>query len=92
MVGLLNPKSFVFFAAIFPQFVDRSRNVIPQMLVLAVIFAAIAFASDSTWGILAGTARGWLASSPDRLVVLRSIGSSVMIGLGLFIVVTVRRG
>lgn len=92
MVGLLNPKSFVFFAAIFPQFVDRSRNVIPQMLVLAVIFVAIAFASDSTWGILAGTARGWLASSPDRLVVLRSIGSSVMIGLGLFIVVTVRRG
>lgn len=92
MVGLLNPKSFVFFAAIFPQFVDRSRNVIPQMLVLAVIFATIAFASDSTWGILAGTARGWLASSPDRLVVLRSIGSSVMIGLGLFIVVTVRRG
>lgn len=92
MVGLLNPKSFVFFAAIFPQFVDRSRNVVTQMLVLAVIFALIAFVSDSTWGILAGTARTWLASSPERLVVLRTIGSSVMIGLGIFIVVTVRRG
>jgi threonine/homoserine/homoserine lactone efflux protein len=92
MVGLLNPKSFVFFAAIFPQFVDRSRNVVSQMMVLAVIFAVIAFISDSTWGILAGTAREWLASSPDRLVRLRSIGSAVMIGLGAFIVVTVRRG
>lgn len=92
MVGLLNPKSFVFFAAIFPQFVDRSRNVVSQMLVLSVIFVFIAFVSDSTWGILAGTARGWLASSPGRLVILRSIGSSVMIGLGLFIVITVRRG
>lgn len=92
MVGLLNPKSFVFYAAIFPQFVDRSRNVITQMLVLAVIFALIAFVSDSTWGILAGTARGWLASSPERLVILRSIGSSVMVLLGVFIVVTVRRG
>jgi threonine/homoserine/homoserine lactone efflux protein len=92
MVGLLNPKSFVFFAAIFPQFVDRSRNVVSQMMVLAVIFAVIAFVSDSTWGILAGTAREWLASSPDRLVRLRSIGSVVMIGLGAFIVITVRRG
>jgi len=92
MVGLLNPKSFVFYAAIFPQFVDRSRNVVPQMLVLAIIFAGIAFISDSSWGILAGTARGWLARSPERLVVLRSVGSAVMMALGLFIVVTVRRG
>lgn len=92
MVGLLNPKSFVFFAAIFPQFVDRSRSVISQMMVLALIFAFIAFISDSTWGLIAGTARGWLADSPNRLVILRSVGSSVMIGLGLFIVLTVRRG
>jgi threonine/homoserine/homoserine lactone efflux protein len=91
MVGLLNPKSFVFFAAIFPQFVDRSRNVVTQMMVLGVIFAVIAFISDSTWGILAGTARGWLASSPSRLVRLRTVGSSVMMGLGVYIVVTVRR-
>jgi threonine/homoserine/homoserine lactone efflux protein len=90
MVGLLNPKSFVFFAAIFPQFVDRSRNVVTQMMVLALIFSLIAFISDSTWGILAGTARGWLASSPNRLVKLRTIGSSVMMGLGIYIVITVR--
>lgn len=92
MVGLLNPKSFVFFAAIFPQFVDRSRNVPIQMMVLGLIFALIAFVSDSSWGILAGTARVWLARSPQRLVTLRSVGSSVMIGLGIFIVVTLRRG
>jgi threonine/homoserine/homoserine lactone efflux protein len=90
MVGLLNPKSFVFFAAIFPQFVDRSRNVVTQMMVLALIFALIAFISDSTWGILAGSARGWLASSPSRLVTLRTVGSAVMMALGLYIVITVR--
>lgn len=92
MVGLLNPKSLVFFAAIFPQFVDRSRNVASQMIVLGLIFVLIAFVSDSTWGILAGTARVWLARSPGRLVTLRSIGSSVMVGLGIYIVLTVRRG
>ncbi|HUW77766.1 MAG TPA: LysE family translocator [Candidatus Nanopelagicaceae bacterium] len=91
IVGLLNPKSFVFYAAIFPQFIDRSRNVVTQMMVLGLIFVVIAFFSDSTWGILAGTARTWLSSAPSRLVTMRAIGSSVMTGLGIYIILTVRR-
>jgi threonine/homoserine/homoserine lactone efflux protein len=51
-----------------------------------VIFSVMAFCSDSTWGLIAGTAREWLADSPNRLVVLRTVGASVMMTLGVVIV------
>ena len=84
-VGVLNPKSIVFFAAILPAFVDQEKNnVTSQLLFLGLVFAIIAFISDSTYGILAGTVRQWLASDLGRLVFMRRFGGSVMIGLGLF--------
>lgn len=86
-VGILNPKSLVFFAAVFPHFVDRTKNATVQLLVFGLIFSAMAFCSDSTWGLIAGTARQWLSGSSRRLVVLRSIGGCVMMILGVLIVV-----
>ncbi len=89
VVGVLNPKALVFFAAVFPHFVERSKgDVTGQLLIFGVIFSVMAFCSDSTWGLIAGTAREWLASSPGRLVALRSVGASVMLGLGVVIIVT----
>jgi threonine/homoserine/homoserine lactone efflux protein len=85
-VGVLNPKSLVFFVAVFPHFVDRSRgDVTGQLLVFGVIFSVMAFCTDSTWGLIAGTAREWLASSPARLVALRTTGACVMMTLGTLI-------
>ena len=86
-VGVLNPKSLVFFAAVFPHFVDRSKgNVTVQLLVFGAIFSVMAFMSDGTWGLIAGTAREWLSGSPQRLVVLRTIGACVMMVLGVLII------
>lgn len=86
-VGILNPKSLVFFAAVFPHFVNTSKgNATTQLLVFGLLFSVMAFCSDGTWGVIAGTARQWLAGSPRRLVVLRTIGACVMMVLGLLIV------
>ncbi|NNN00316.1 MAG: LysE family translocator [Acidimicrobiaceae bacterium] len=88
-VGVLNPKSLVFFAAVFPHFVDRSKgSVTIQLLIFGGIFSVMAFMSDGTWGFIAGTAREWLSGSTTRLVVLRTIGACVMMTLGTIIVVT----
>jgi threonine/homoserine/homoserine lactone efflux protein len=87
VVGMLNPKSLVFFAAVFPHFVNRSHgSATVQLLFLGVIFSVMAFCSDSTWGIIAGTAREWLSGSTKRLVMLRTIGACVMMTLGVIIV------
>ena len=84
-VGVLNPKSIVFFAAILPQFVDQEKdNVTAQLLILGAIFAAIALISDGSYGFLAGTVRNWLAGDVKRLIFMRRFGGFVMIGLGLF--------
>ena len=84
LVGVLNPKSMVFFAAILPQFTDRPKgHMAEQLLLLGAIFCVMCFFSDGLWGIIAGTIRIWLSSDSRRLVRLRRIGGYVMIGLGL---------
>ena len=82
-VGMTNPKTAVFLAAILPQFIDRSAGHVPvQIIVLGAIFSAIALVSDSAWALAAGTARAWLARSPRRLELLGGTSGLVMIGLG----------
>ncbi|MBI3428924.1 MAG: LysE family translocator [Actinobacteria bacterium] len=87
-VGILNPKTLVFFAAVLPQFIDRERGHINyQLLLLGTLFAILALISDGSWGLLAGTARQWLATDPSRLIQLRSIGGGVMILLGILVII-----
>ena len=83
-VGVLNPKAIVFFAAVLPQFVDiDGGHVTTQLIFLGLVFCVLAFISDGSWGLLAGTARAWLATDNKRLERLRAAGGSIMIILGL---------
>jgi len=83
LVGISNPKLLVFFVAVLPQFVNFHAGAIPvQMMVLGIVFFAIAVLSDSTWALLAGLARGWFAKSPKRAERLSATGGVMLIGLG----------
>lgn len=89
-VGALNPKTIVFFAAILPAFADQeSSNLTAQLILLGFIFCIIAFISDSTYGLLAGTAREWFASDIKRLIVMRRFGGMVMVALGIFTIASI---
>jgi threonine/homoserine/homoserine lactone efflux protein len=91
VVGVSNPKAIVFFIAVLPQFVDQSAGHVPaQMLLLGAIFVAIAVFCDSTWALVAGTARSWLARSPRRLAAVGGTGGLVMIGIGASLALTGR--
>ncbi|MFF2136430.1 LysE family translocator [Streptomyces sp. NPDC058193] len=92
MVGVANPKTIIFFAAVLPQFVDRAQgHVVVQMLLLGLVFTVIALASDSVWGLAAATGREWFARSPRRLSLVGGIGGITMIGLGLTVATTGRK-
>jgi threonine/homoserine/homoserine lactone efflux protein len=92
IVGVTNPKVLVFFAAVLPQFVDTAvGSPTTQMLVLGLLFAIIAAGLDSVWGLAAGTARGWLATSPERLRWMGGIGGTSLIVMGAGLALTGRK-
>jgi threonine/homoserine/homoserine lactone efflux protein len=89
VVGVTNPKAIVFFAAVLPQFADRSAGHVPlQLLLLGAIFMGIALISDSMWAVVAGTARAWFARSPRRLELVGGASGLVMIGIGASLALT----
>jgi threonine/homoserine/homoserine lactone efflux protein len=81
----------VFYAAVLPQFVDPHTGSVPvQMAVLGLAFVLIAMLLDGLWGMAAGTARNWFATSPGRLRTLGGTGGLTMIGLGVGLAVAGR--
>jgi len=87
VMGVSNPKSVVFLAALLPQYVDPAAGFVPaQMVVLGGLFCLIAIVSDGAWAVLAARARLWLASDSRRLVWTSVAGGLMMVGLGLLLV------
>jgi threonine/homoserine/homoserine lactone efflux protein len=92
VVGITNPKAVILFAAVLPQFVDRSAgHVTSQMLILSAMSVAIGLTSDSCWGLAASSVRTWFARSPRRLGLVGGAGGLAMIGLGVTLAVTGRK-
>jgi threonine/homoserine/homoserine lactone efflux protein len=90
-VGVTNPKTTVFFAAVLPQFTARGGGSQPlQMLVLSAVFIAIALLSDGAYGLLAGTASAWFKRSPRRLQTVAGAGGLAIVGLGVHLALSQR--
>ncbi|BAP98708.1 translocator [Mycobacteroides abscessus subsp. massiliense] len=89
IVGMTNPKTALFFAAVLPQFADPAVGSVPmQMAVFGAIFVLIALVSDSVWAVLASTARNWFARSPKRLEAVGATGGWMIVGLGAGVAVS----
>ena len=89
IVGVTNPKTFILFGAILPQFVNRDAGNVPaQMLLLAIVSVALGLVSDSAWGLAASGVRAWFARSPRRYALVGGAGGLAMIGVGVTIAFT----
>ena len=92
VVGVTNPKTVVFFAAILPQFVDPAAGHPGlQMVVLGAVFSAIALAMDSVWGVAAGAVRSWFGRSARRLDMVGGAAGLTMVGLGVGVALSGRK-
>ena len=93
VVGVSNPKAFVMFAAVLPQFVDRDGGAVPvQMLVLGSIAVVIGLVCDSAWALLASRLRSWFDASPARGRAVGTAGGVSMVGLGVGLAFTSHPG
>ncbi len=84
VVGLTNPKTVVFLAALLPQHVDLETGLVAgQMVALGALFCLIAIVSDGAWAVLAARARRRLATDPRILGWATGAAGIVIVGLGL---------
>lgn len=84
IVGISNPKTIVFFTAIFPQFVSASNGpLVWQMVELGFVFVFFGISGDAVYALAAGAARDWFAQSQGRIGLIRTIGGSLILGLGI---------
>jgi threonine/homoserine/homoserine lactone efflux protein len=86
LVLLSNPKVLVFFGAFIPQFVDMSRDHVPQVALLGATFMVTGAMTDSVLAVLAGRAR--LFFSARRTRALSRVSGGLMIGGGIWLALT----
>ncbi|WP_291382285.1 LysE family translocator [Demequina sp.] len=90
-VGVTNPKTLVFVAAVLPQFVDPDAGPAwAQILLLGLLFAVIAMVSDGAYALAASGARDWFARSPRRLERMRGVGGVLIGSLGVVLMASRR--
>ncbi len=88
VVGLTNPKTIVFFAAVLPQFVVTQFGYIwLQLLLLGLVFCLLGASFDSLYGIFAGMLRSWFAASDHRLGQLSAAGGVMIVLLGIAVAI-----
>ena len=66
LAALTNPKVLLFFAAFFPHFIDPSRNLVSQFVVMACTFAVLEFATELLIVAMAQRINVWLGRAGKR--------------------------
>lgn len=80
MVSVTNPKTLLFYAAFFPQFLAPDRPVAPQLLTLAGLYLVIALVLDSLWAMIASQIRRVIGR---RAGLINRASGAVLISAGL---------
>ena len=92
LVSVLNPRIAVFFLAFLPQFVEPGRGPVPQqVLLLGLIYVALALVTDSGYAFLAGSLRHLLGGPVMQGPLPRYASGVLYIGLGVSTALTGRR-
>ena len=83
LTSAANPKAVVFFAALFPQFIDPGLPFWPQFLILSLTYLLVDGAFLSTYGVGAN----WIASrlKARAAAVVQRIGSAFLIGAAVML-------
>ncbi len=72
----LNPKAYIFYAAILPQFIDPTQALAGQLFLLTAIYVAIATGIHAAIAIASGSLTDWLGRTPRAVLVRRTLATA----------------
>ncbi len=88
---LTNPKVLLFFVSFFPQFVvPGGEHQVESFLLLGVAYTLVAFLTDATFALLAGSAMGVVSGNRRLQKLMDRIVGTAFIGLGIRLSLTQR--
>jgi threonine/homoserine/homoserine lactone efflux protein len=80
----LNPKTAIFFLALFPQFVAyKAGPAWLQILLFGSVFVVLGFVTNSMYGFVGGTIRSFAKHSHRFHIATRYISGAILVGMGL---------
>lgn len=91
MTNVTNPKGIVFMVAVLPQFIDPSRPLWLQLLILLVTAVSIDLVVMHGYAFLASRAQRWLATAKARRAQNRVFGG-VLMAMGASLIMVKRAG
>ncbi len=77
IISMTSPKTILFFAAFFPQFVNEKMPVEPQLAVLSIAFLAVAGLMDTCWVLTASKAKK-LLTQKNKLSLANKISGGIL--------------
>ena len=85
LVAFLSQKAWVFFGAIFPQFLNLEGNFATQLIILIISWVVIDFATLMLYGFTAKTIVGWFKTNPKTI---NTISACALVIIAIIIALT----
>lgn len=83
LVAAGNPKAIAFFGALFPQFVDPTSPLAPQLLILGATFVVLDYTFVMIYAMGAARVMPWLVKRGGNNVIARLSGGVLIIAAGI---------
>ena len=67
LVAFFSPKAWIFFGAIFPQFLNLNDNFVIQLIILIISWVVLDFSTLMLYGFTAQKIIGWFRTNPKTI-------------------------
>ena len=85
LVAFLSPKAWVFFAAIFPQFLNLGGDFVIQLIILIISWVVLDFSTLMLYGFTAQKIVNWLKTNPKTI---NTISACALVVIAIIIAFT----